>query len=73
MKAFPSKWHVYFCDLELSDFELKDAYIEGAKAGHTGLALNENPYSTFEKQAIWANGHQTATDGHCSLRFPGPH
>jgi ribosome modulation factor len=49
--------------VDFSDFESKDAYIEGAKAAQSGLALKENPYSTFEKRSIWASGHQTATDG----------
>ena len=61
MNARPAKSYVDF-----SDFESKDAYIEGAKAAQTGVALKENPYSAFGMRAIWASGHQAVTDGHLS-------
>ena len=59
--------------LDFSDFESKDAYIEGAKAAQTGVALNENPYSNLEKRSIWASGHHTATDGHFCSKLHLPH
>ena len=47
----------------VADFQLKEAYIEGAKAALNGAGLDHNPFEDDTKRATWATGHRTAAIG----------
>jgi hypothetical protein len=57
--AVPSNFNIMF----VADFELKEAYIDGAKAARRGLSLIDNPFEDSAKRANWATGHRTASIG----------
>ena len=46
-----------------ADFELKDAYIEGAKAGYNGMRPVSNPFDDVNSRRFWLLGYATVTAG----------
>jgi hypothetical protein len=48
----------------IADFELKEAYVEGAKAARTGVGFDHNPFVDDAKRTNWAKGHRTALTGY---------
>jgi len=47
----------------IADFELKAAYIEGAKAALSGMAPRNNPFREAGKREFWTMGYRTVTTG----------
>ena len=54
----------------VADFELKDAYIEGAKAAHNGLGLNTNPFNEGTKHVTWQIGYRAVIADSPQRLFP---
>jgi len=56
-----------------ADFELKVAYIDGAKAGHSGMEPDRNPFRETVKRDFWTLGYRSATSGwHPTPSFEPP-
>ena len=47
----------------VADFELKAAFIEGAKAARDGLELLRNPFAEIAKRESWNAGYRTVRSG----------
>jgi ribosome modulation factor len=47
----------------IADFELREAYIEGAKAARAGVDFDHNPFEDAGKRTNWAKGYRAAVTG----------
>jgi|HubBroStandDraft_2_1064218.scaffolds.fasta_scaffold964948_1 hypothetical protein len=47
----------------LADFELRNAYFEGAKAARDHMSIDHNPFTEADKRTNWARGYQTVVNG----------
>jgi hypothetical protein len=48
----------------ITDFELKSAYVEGAKAAQGRASLQRNPFDDYWKRANWAKGYRAVVNGY---------
>ena len=46
----------------VTDFELKSAYVEGAKAAQERVSLHRNPFDDNQRDN-WAKGYRAVVDG----------